>query len=64
MRKNTLTRAQVAVVTELSPRELDRLCADGEFPRPIPLGPWATGWAAEDVDAWLRARRGSSRGMG
>ncbi|MHA7833476.1 MAG: helix-turn-helix transcriptional regulator [Algiphilus sp.] len=30
--------------------------ARGDFPRPFKLGPRASGWLADEVDAWLRSR--------
>jgi prophage regulatory protein len=30
--------------------------ASGTFPKPIPLGPRASGWLAHEVEAWIDAR--------
>lgn len=34
--------------------------AAGEFPRPIKLGPRATGWIAADVARWVESRRAAA----
>ena len=40
----------------LSKSTLWRLIKDGEFPEPIKLGPRATGWLEEEVEAWIKSR--------
>ena len=40
----------------LSKSTLWRLINGGEFPEPIKLGPRATGWLEEEVDAWIKSR--------
>ena len=40
----------------LSKSTLWRLINDGEFPEPIKLGPRATGWLEEEVEAWIKSR--------
>ena len=32
--------------------------ADGQFPKPVPLGARAVGWRESDIDAWLDAKCG------
>lgn len=43
-------------VTGLSRSTLYRLIADGQFPRPVRLGPRAVAWRRSDVEAWSDAR--------
>ena len=43
-------------VTGLSRSTLYRLIADGQFPRPVRLGPRAVAWRRSDVEAWSEAR--------
>ena len=40
----------------LSKSTLWRRINDGEFPEPIKLGPRASGWLEEEVDAWIESR--------
>lgn len=37
------------------------LLKDGQFPRPINLGPRAVGWLESEIDAWIAARVQASR---
>jgi prophage regulatory protein len=43
-------------VTGLSRSTLYRLIANGQFPRPVRLGPRAVAWRRSDVEAWSDAR--------
>ena len=40
----------------LSKSTIWRLINDGAFPEPIRLGPRATGWLEEEIDAWIKSR--------
>jgi prophage regulatory protein len=52
-----LLRLQTVVrVTGLSRSTLYRLIADGQFPRPVRLGPRAVAWRRQDVEDWSDAR--------
>lgn len=33
-----------------------RRMADGDFPRPLRLGPTAVGWRESDIEAWIAGR--------
>ena len=33
-------------------------CADGVFPKPVPLGARATGWVSDEVESWILERIG------
>lgn len=37
------------------------MAAEGKFPRPIKLGPRASGWLESEVLAWIEARVADSR---
>ena len=43
----------------LSPQTVYALEAAGKFPKRIPLTKQASGWLAEEVSAWIRARAAS-----
>jgi prophage regulatory protein len=46
-------------VIEITGRKRSTIFADmkaGTFPRPIPLGPRARGWLADEIQEWIRAR--------
>jgi prophage regulatory protein len=46
-------------VIEITGRRRSTIFADvkaGRFPRPIPLGPRARGWLAEEIEQWIRER--------
>jgi len=52
-----LLRLQGVVrVTGLSRSTLYRLIADGQFPRPVRLGPRAVAWRRVDIEAWSETR--------
>jgi len=42
--------------TGLSRSTIYQRVADGDFPRPVSLGPRAVGWLAHEVDAWIEDR--------
>ncbi len=52
----------VLIKTSLSKNTLLRLEREGVFPRRIKITPEGTrqGWIEEDVDNWIKARRGDS----
>jgi predicted DNA-binding transcriptional regulator AlpA len=41
----------------VSPATIWRWVRDGKFPKPIKLGASVTGWAVDEIDAFLAARR-------
>lgn len=47
--------------TGLSRSTIYQRIGEGQFPRPVKLGPRAVGWLETDVDAWLDARIQQSR---
>ncbi len=51
-----LRRRQVEEITGMSRSSIYRLMQDGEFPRPVRIGPAAVRWRASDITAWLESR--------
>lgn len=47
--------------TGLSRSSLYQRIRNGNFPRPVKLGPRASGWLESEVDAWIDARVKCSR---
>lgn len=47
--------------TGLSTNSVYRLGAAGKFPRPIKIGPRASAWVEEEIDAWIEQRIQASR---
>ena len=52
-----LKSADVAEIIQVSPRTVQRLAAEGDFPSPIRVSPGRLRWRQGDVDAWLESRR-------
>ena len=57
MKDRLLRRRQVEEITGLSRSSIYRLMQEGEFPRPVRVGPGAVRWKASDLAAWLESRR-------
>lgn len=57
-------RPAVEDATGLSRSSIYRLQADGQFPRPIRLGPRAVGWRADEIAAWIEQRTAERDGKG
>jgi prophage regulatory protein len=51
-----LRRKQVETRTGLSRSTIYQYIKDGDFPKPVPLGPRAVGWLESDVSDWIAAR--------
>lgn len=47
---------EVLARTGLRRSTLYQQIADGQFPKPVHLGPRAVGWLEAEVSAWLEAR--------
>ncbi len=56
MHDRLLRRRQVEEITSMSRSSIYRLMQDGEFPRPVKVGPAAVRWRASDIMAWLESR--------
>ncbi len=53
---SVLRMPQVMVVTGLSRTSIWRRLKEGDFPRPIRLGPNAVGWKLRDIELWIETR--------
>ena len=56
MHDRLLRRRHVEEITGMSRSSIYRLMQDGEFPRPVKVGPAAVRWRASDLTAWLESR--------
>lgn len=57
MADKILRRGMVQERTGLSRSTLYAMMAVGRFPKPIPLGLRAVGWAESEITTWLEARK-------
>ena len=57
MTERILRRDLVQERTGLSRSTIYAMMAAGSFPKPIPLGLRAVGWAESEINAWLEARK-------
>lgn len=64
MKLQILKRRAVEVSTGLSRSSIYRLAANGQFPKPISLGPRAVGWRADEIDRWIEERTAARDGAG
>lgn len=46
----------VEALTGLRKTSIYDMMREGEFPRPVPLGPRARGWLAAEVQGWIEQR--------
>ena len=51
-----LRRRDVQKATGISRSQIYNLMAQGDFPRPVPLGGRAVGWLESEILAWQEAR--------
>lgn len=51
-----LRRTQVQARTGISRSGIYQKISNGEFPRPISLGPRAVGWLESSIDEWIQSR--------
>ena len=56
MHDRLLRRQQVEEIAGIKRSSIYRLMDDGEFPRPVKVGPAAVRWKASDITAWLDSR--------
>lgn len=52
-----LRRRDVQDITGLSRSTIYAMMQAGTFPKPIPLGLRAVGWAESEITAWLESRK-------
>ena len=56
MSTQILRRPEVSRRTGLGRSALYAAIQAGRFPRPLKIGPRASGWLAEEVEAWITSR--------
>ena len=56
MRDRLLKRREVEEITGLSRSSIYRLMREGQFPRPVKVGPAAVRWRESDIMSWLDSR--------
>ena len=56
MHDRLLRRRQVEEITGMSRSSIYKMMQDGEFPRPVRIGPAAVRWKASDITAWVESR--------
>ena len=56
MQDRLLRRRQVEEITGMSRSSIYKLMQNGEFPRPVKIGPTAVRWRASDITAWVESR--------
>jgi prophage regulatory protein len=56
-----LSPKQVAEITSLSTRQIDRLVKAGKFPKPVPLTDRRRGFIRQEVFAWTAQRFAEAR---
>lgn len=52
-----LRRIEVQKRTGLARSTIYAMIAAGDFPKPVPIGVRAVGWAESEIAAWLEARK-------
>ena len=56
MDERLLRRRQVEELTAMSRSGIYRAMQDGDFPRPVRVGPAAVRWRQSDIVRWLESR--------
>ena len=56
MQDRLLRRREVERITGMSRSSIYRLMQEGEFPRPVRVGPAAVRWKSSDITAWIESR--------
>ncbi len=51
-----LRRREVEEITSLSRSSIYRSMQEGDFPRPVRVGPAAVRWRASDITGWMESR--------
>ncbi len=55
---------EVAKIVPISRSHAHALAAQGKFPKPIKLGPRASGWLLSEIRTWMAERVADSRSSG
>ena len=56
MEEGSLRRREIEKITGISRSAIYRLMPDGEFPRPVKVGPAAVRCRESDITAWVESR--------
>ena len=56
MQDRLLRRREVEKITGMSRSSIYRLMQEGEFPRPVRIGPAAVRWKSSDITTWIESR--------
>ena len=51
-----ITLAKLISLTGLTREEVKQEVRSGRLKKPVPLGPWSTGWESQSVESWLQSR--------
>lgn len=54
---------EVAKIIPISRSHAHALVSQGKFPKPIKLGPRASGWLESEINAWISERIAESRSV-
>ena len=56
MNKRLLRRREVEKITGIGRSTIYRFMQEGDFPRPVKVGPSAVRWRESEVNAWVESR--------
>ena len=56
VKKRLIRRPEVELRTGITTSRLYDMMAAKEFPKPVPIGPFAVAWIESEVDAWINER--------
>ena len=56
MQDRLLRRRQVEEITGMSRSAIYKRMQEGDFPRPVRIGPTAVRWKASEIAAWVESR--------
>ena len=56
MQDRLLRRRQVEEITGMSRSTIYKMMQNGDFPRPVKIGPAAVRWRSSDIRAWVESR--------
>ena len=56
MQDRLLRRREVEKITGMSRSSIYQQMQEGEFPRPVKVGPAAVRWKSSDITAWIESR--------
>ena len=56
VKKRLIRRSEVEKITGLTTSRLYEMMKAKEFPKAVPIGPFAVAWVESEVDQWVNAR--------